>query len=137
MNPPNRRSQKVAHSLFTVQRDTGALVVPVAVVYYDLISRPPLDGLREDYLWRPKDIHQNLPGTAVNAWTLYAVLAGRSPVDLDLDYTQNLPDWLISNLAPDDLELARDKKLGRAMRERVWKIVQDWQNHRTEFDDQQ
>lgn len=118
-----------------MERDTGALIVPVAVVYHDLISRPPREGLREDYLWRPADIHQNFLGTAVNAWTLYAALTGRSPVDVDLDYTANLPDWLPARLAADDLELARDAELGRAVRERVWKIVRQWQSGTTEFDD--
>lgn len=118
-----------------MERETRAVVVPVAVIYHDLISRPPREGLREDYLWKPANIHQNFLGTAVNAWSLYAVLTGRSPVGVDLDYTANLPNWMPPTLAPDDLALARDAELRRAVQERVWKVVQQWRSGTTEFDD--
>ncbi len=117
-----------------MERETGAVIVPVAVVYYDLITHPPRSGLREDFLWRPANIHQNFLGTAVNAWTLQAVLNGHSPVGLDFDYTANLPDWLQQTLAPDDLALARDASLRRACQERIWRIVQQWRAGKTAFD---
>jgi hypothetical protein len=123
-----------AKTMRQMERETNAVIVPVGVVYYDLIRKPPRAGLREDYLWRKADIHQDFLGTAVNAWTLSAVLTGRSPVGLDFDYTANLPDWLVPKLEPDDLKLARDASLRRALQERVWQIVQQWKSGTTEFD---
>ncbi|MCB0629328.1 MAG: hypothetical protein R2824_27795 [Saprospiraceae bacterium] len=85
-------------------------VVPSGLIFYDLIMYPPAyERLRPDYLFVPGSSVQNDLGTLVNVAAIYAVLTGRSPV--------GLPIW-----DPFPAELVT------AIEERVWKIVQNWQD---------
>jgi hypothetical protein len=84
-------------------------VVPSGLIFYDLLIKPPsYPGLRPDFLFVPGSSVQNDLGTMVNVAAIYAVLTGRSPV--------GLPIW-----DPFPQELIQD------IEERVWEIVQQWQ----------
>lgn len=110
--------------------DTGAVVVPLAVIYYDLTVRPPRDGLRVDYLWEPANIHQNELGTVVNSWALYAVLTGRSPIGIDYDSQPHV----VGDRLSENPDIVFDVPLRRALQERVLDVVRQWQSGKTEFD---
>ena len=84
-------------------------VTPSGLIYYDLLVDPPAwDGLREDFLFVPGGSVQNDLGTLVNVAAIYAVTTGNSPI--------GLPMW-----DPFPPELVK------AIEERTWKIVQEWQ----------
>ncbi len=130
---PEEYREATARSVETMRQmeaETGAVVVPIAVVYYDLTVRPAREGLREDYLWDPANIHQNELGIVVNSWVLYSVLAGKSPVGLDYD----LPPHVVGTKLVNNPDIVFDEALRRELQERVWKIVQQWQAGETEFD---
>ena len=105
------------------ERETKATVVPIAVAYHDLILNPPAGVSRVDYLWRPGNIHQNKLGTMVNAWMLYAVLTGKSPVGVDFD----MPPHVVGEKLSDDPQIRLTAELRHALQSRVWKVAQAWQ----------
>ena len=92
------------------QKLTSVPVVPTGLIWYDLLAHPvPFKGLREDYLFVPGSSVQNDLGTLVNVAAIYAGLTGKSPV--------GLPFWTAF-----PLELVRE------IQERVWQLMQDWNN---------
>lgn len=115
-------TKRAVESMRRMERETSATIVPVAVVYHDLTLRPPREGLRVDYLWRPGNIHQNELGTLVNAWTMYAVLTGRSPVGVDFD----VAPWVVGEKLKANPDIPLDTELRRALQRRVETVVRDW-----------
>jgi hypothetical protein len=102
-------TQSHMEQLMKFENEHNIPVVPSGLIYYDLMIDPPAwEGLREDFLFVPGSSVQNDLGTLVNVAAIYAVMTGNSPV--------GLPIW-------DPFPPA----LVKAIEERTWKIVQDWQ----------
>lgn len=137
-HPGNRGTEKsytdatkrMVSTLRRLQKETGATVVPAAVVYHDLTTQPPKGMPRVDYLWKAANIHQNELGTMVNAWTFYAVLTGESPVGVDFD----MPPFIIDDAVQSLPELKLTPELRRELQTRVWKVVQAWNNGKTHLE---
>ncbi len=64
------------------------LVIPTALIFYDLSIDPPITVPRLDYLYGDQNIHQNGLGTLINAFAIYSVLSSRSPVGIGFTYDQ-------------------------------------------------
>lgn len=110
-----------------LEKETGATIVPAAVVYHDLTTQPPEGLPRVDYLWHPANIHQNELGTMVNAWMFYAVLTGKSPVGVDFD----MSPFIVGDKLRGAPELRLTPELRRILQERVWKVAKEWQSGTT------
>ncbi|MEP3478794.1 MAG: hypothetical protein ABJZ55_06075 [Fuerstiella sp.] len=113
-----------------LEKETGATIVPAAVVYHDLTTQPPEGLPRIDYLWRPANIHQNELGTMVNAWMFYAVLTGKSPVGVNFD----MPPFVVGEKLREAPELRLTPELRRTLQERVWKVAKEWQSGKTHLE---
>ncbi len=120
-------TQRSVRDMRRLEKETGATIVPAAVVYHDLTTQPPKGMPRVDYLWRPANIHQNELGTIVNAWMFYAVLTGKSPVGVDFD----MPPFIVGEKLREDPELRLTPELCRTLQERVWKVAKEWQRGTT------
>lgn len=105
-----------------MQKQTGATVVPVSVVYHDLTLNPPKGMPRVDYLWRADNIHQNELGTLVNAWMFYAILMNKSPVGVDFE----MPPFVVGEAIKTDPAIRVTPALRNELQERVWKVAQAW-----------
>jgi len=106
------------------ESQTGAVIVPVAVVFHDLTIRPPDGVSRDDFLWHADEPHQNELGTMVAAWTLYAVLTGESPVGVNFD----MPPFIVGRKIRSMPEVELSPELRRDLQYRVWEIVRDWKS---------
>lgn len=110
------------------------VVIPVGLVFYDFMVDPLDEGLREDYIFDPSNVHQNVLGQLLTGYTAYAALRGASPVGLDFEYSpfvqiegQNLNlqnpfsgrDSSVAVYSLDHLPI---------IQERVWQLVQDWKS---------
>ncbi len=105
-----------------LESQTGAIVVPSAVVFHDLTVRPPQGVPRVDYLWKPRDIHQNELGTMINAWTMYAVLTGKSPAGVNFD----MSPYIVGQRVQSDPQTRLTRRLRGELQKRVWEVVQAW-----------
>jgi hypothetical protein len=113
-----------------MEKDTGATIFPLAVIYHDLTTRPAREGLRVDYLWEPGNIHQNELGMVVNSWAIYSVLTGKPPRGLDYD----MGTWVVGDKLRNNPDTALDADLRRRLQDRVWEVVRQWRAGETEFD---
>jgi hypothetical protein len=124
---------------------TEARVVPSGLVYYDLISNPPRDDLRLDWLYFPQNIHQNGAGVALNAYVFYAALVGQSPVGIDYDLVYPWDGTVI--LADEQVatrrdtsgaylydEIVFDEAFRTTLQQRAWDVTSAWFAGTTEFD---
>ena len=114
----------------TMEKDTGATIVPAAVAYHDLTIRPPHAMPRIDYLWIKGNIHQNELGTMVNAWMFYTMLTGKSPVGVDFD----VPPFVVDGVMKKTPEVKITPELRRELQQRVWKIAQAWRSGKSHLD---
>ena len=114
-----RRAVKTMREL---EKETGVTVLPAAVLYHELTSSPPAGVPRVDYLWRKRNIHQNELGTMVNAWLMYAMLTGESPVGVNFDMPPHIVGQKIAK--EPDLRLTRDLRL--ELQRRTWQVAQAW-----------
>lgn len=113
-----------------MEKQTDAIIAPVAVVYHDLTMNPPANMPRVDYLWRPGNIHQNELGTMVNCWTLYAILLDRSPVGVDFNYSP----FVVGEKLKMNPDIKFDVKLRKELQQRVWTVVTAWKKGKTTLD---
>ncbi len=99
-----RSTEQIVGQVQELQKQRDVLVMPCGLILYDLTVDPPpaLAGQREDYA------AQSELGMVACVASFYAVTTGRSPVGLPME---------------DDL----DPAAVRAVEERVWRIVQDWE----------
>lgn len=129
-HPGNRAStsqytdatRKAVQEMRRMERETGAMIVPAAVAFHSLTARPPEGMPRTDYLWKPRNIHQNEIGTMVNAWMLYSVLTGNSPVGVNFD----MPPYVVGQKVKSEPEIRLTRDLRTALQERVWEVAQAW-----------
>jgi hypothetical protein len=113
-----------------LQKETGATIIPVAVVYHELTTRPPQGMPRRDFLWRPANIHQNELGTMVNAWMMYTILTGKSPVGVDFD----MPPFVAGETLQSDPDLKLTAARRLELQTRVWEVAKAWNAGRTHLE---
>ena len=131
-HPGNRATEKqytdatrsTVREMRAFERQTGAVIIPTAVVFHDLTVRPPEGVPRVDYLWRVANIHQNELGTMVNAWMHYAILTGQSPVGVNFD----MPPYVVGQRLQKTPELRLTRELRLELQHRVWSVAQAWRS---------
>jgi hypothetical protein len=123
-------SQRAVQEMRKMERETGAMIVPTAVVFHDLTIRPPTGMPRVDYLWKPRNIHQNEIGTMVNSWMLYAIMTGNSPVGLNFD----MQPYVVGQKLKSNPDIRFTRELRTALQERVWKVAQAWKAGKTHLE---
>jgi len=117
----------------------------MALVFYDLMTNPPLAVPRADYLHRPNnDPHQNMLGTLLIAWTFYAALGDASPVGATYAYNgvfgaPFVNDGMIGLGTPANPfgpggTLPFDTATQELFQQRVHDLVVEWRAGTTEFD---
>jgi hypothetical protein len=113
-----------------LEKETGATIIPAAVLYHDLTVRPP-DGMpRVDYLWRKGDPNQNAIGTMANALLMSAMLTGKSPAGLNFD----LPPYVVGQRLQDEPELRLTRELRETIQYRAWEVAQRWAKGKTHLE---
>lgn len=125
----------------------NVITVPMALVFHDLQTDPPIAVPRADYLHRPnRDPHQNMLGTVLIAWTFYAALADASPIGATYDYNDVFgPDFIVDGLiglgnpttpfsggAADSLPF--DEATQELFQSRVHDLVTQWRTRTSSFD---
>ncbi len=115
-------TRKAVREMRQMEKETGATIIPAAVLYHDLTSRPPDGVSRVDFLWKKKNIHQNELGTMVNAWLMCAVLAGESPIGLNFD----MPPFMVGQRIQSDPDLRLTRELRQELQYRTWAVAQAW-----------
>lgn len=105
-----RATEEIVGQVQQVEKQRRVKVMPSGLIFYDLTVDPPATptGLRQDYLFNTPHSAESSLGLLVNVSALYAVTTGQSPV--------GLPMWD-----------AYVPTLVKAIQERTWQIVQDWQ----------
>ncbi len=112
------------------EKETGATIIPAAVLYHDLTVRPP-DGMpRIDYLWRKGDIHQNALGTMASALLMSALLTGASPAGLNFDF----PPHIVGQNFQDEPDLRFTRELRETLQYRAWAVAQGWAKGKTHLE---
>ena len=120
-------TRNAVRTMRDLEKETGATIIPAAVLYHDLIVRPP-DGMpRIDYLWRQANIHQNSLGTMANALLMSAMLTGESPAGLNFDF----PPHIIGQQLSDEPELRLTRELREILQYRAWAVAQSWSKGKT------
>jgi len=123
-------TRKAVRTMRQLEKETGATIIPAAVLYHDLITSPP-DGMpRIDYLWRKDDINQNAVGTMANALLMSAMLTGESPAGLNFD----LPPFIVGQRLQDEPELRLTRELREMIQYRAWAVAQSWTKGKTQLE---
>lgn len=123
-------TKQAVEEMRRMEAETGATIVPAAVVYHDLTLNPPARMPRVDYLWIESNIHQNELGTMVNTWMFYAMLTGKSPVGVNFD----LPPFVDGQSMKKTPEIKLTPELQKTLQERVWKVAQAWRSGKTHLE---
>lgn len=147
---PDNYSQGIAEVLRDARRVEAefpeVVTVPLGLVFYELMTDPPVAVPRADYLHRPgDDPHQNLLGSTIVAWTYYAVVADVSPVGADYDFSAFDPPFVVEDYIglgdleepfPDDVSerLPFDASVRTLFQRRIWDVVQQWRSQTSRFD---
>lgn len=120
-------TQSNISTMRSLEDDLGVLVAPVGAVYYDLLIDPVRDDfVREDYLYEPRNIHQDTLGTLVNAYTVYSILTGRSPVGIKFDFPKFVDGETLWATNVGYYDYAFDDDLRHDVQSRVWEAVKAW-----------
>ncbi len=115
-------TRKAVRVMRQMEKETGATIVPLAVLYHDLTSRPPQGMPRVDYLWKLRESQQNALGNWVNALLLSAMLTGESPIGLNFDF----PPHIVGQNLPDEPDLRLTRELRDELQYRAWSVAQAW-----------
>lgn len=137
-HPGNRSSEEQytaatrrdVETMRSLQRATGATVIPAAVVFHELTLNPPPGMPRIDYLWRAENIHQNELGTMVNAWMCYAILTGNSPAGVNFE----MPPYIEGTNLKSEPDLKLTPQLRTALQDRVWQVARAWQEGKSHLE---
>ncbi len=123
-------TRNAVRTMRTLEKETGATIIPAAVLYHDLTVSPP-DGMpRVDYLWRQGDVHQNALGTMANALLMTAMLTGESPAGLNFDF----PPYIVGQQLQDEPDLRLTRDLREALQYRAWAVAQAWLKGKTHLE---
>ncbi len=117
-----KATRTAVNAMRAFEKETGATVIPVAVLYHDLTVRPPNQMPRVDYLWQKADAHQNALGTMASALLMVAVLTGESPAGLNFDF----PPHIVGQQLTDEPDLRLTRELREILQYRSWSVAQDW-----------
>ncbi len=117
-----KATRTAVNAIRAFEKETGATIIPVAVLYHDLTVRPPDQMPRVDYLWQKADSHQNALGTMASALLMVAVLTGESPAGLNFDF----PPHIVGQQLADEPDLRMTRELREILQYRSWSIAQDW-----------
>ena len=112
------------------EKETGARIIPAAVLYHDLTINPPDAMPRIDFLWKERNIHQNALGTMANALLFSAMLTGDSPAGLNFDYPPNI----VGQKLKDEPEIRLSRELRETLQYRSWAIAQAWARGKTHLE---
>ncbi|MGV3483406.1 MAG: hypothetical protein ACO1RT_03180 [Planctomycetaceae bacterium] len=123
-------TRKAVRTMRVLEKETGATIIPAAVLYHDLTLRPPTGMPRVDYLWRAANVHQNSLGTMANALLMSAMLTGQSPAGLNFDF----PPHIIGQQLADEPELRLTRELREILQYRAWAVAQGWAKGKTHLD---
>ena len=123
-------TKRTVGDMRAMEKETGATIIPAALVYHDLTVRPPAGMPRVDYLWIESNIHQNELGSMVSAWMFYAILTGKSPVGVDFD----LPPFVTGEAMKKTPEVRLTPELRIELQQRVWKVAQAWRSGQTHLE---
>ena len=123
-------TKRAVRDMRRMERNTNATIIPSAVVFHDLTVRPPQGMPRVDYLWRKSNDHQNELGTMVNAWMLYAILTGDSPVGVNFD----MAPFVVGQKLQKTPELRLDRELRSTLQQRVWQVAQAWKSGKSHLE---
>ena len=104
------------------EKDSGATIIPVAVLQHELTIRPPDQMPRVDYLWQKADDHPNALGTMASALLMVAVLTGESPAGLNFDF----PPHIVGQQLSDEPDLRLSREIREILQYRSWAVAQDW-----------
>lgn len=104
------------------EKDSGATIIPVAVLQHELTIRPPDQMPRVDYLWQKADDHQNALSTMASALLMVAVLTGESPAGLNFDF----PPHIVGQQLSDEPDLRLSREVREILQYRSWAVAQDW-----------
>jgi hypothetical protein len=137
-HPGNRASypqyttatRNAVRTMRELEKETGATIVPAAVLFHDLTLRPPSDMPRIDFLWRKASVNQNALGTMASALLMTAMLIGESPAGLNFDY----PPYLVGQQLQDDPGLRLTRELREVLQYRAWDIAQAWTKGKTHLE---
>jgi hypothetical protein len=123
-------TRKAVGQMRTLQKETGATIIPAAVLFHDLTVRPP-DGLpRSDYLWQERDGNQNAIGTMATALLGSAMLTGESPARLNFDF----PPHIVGQKVADEAEIRLTRDLRETLQYRAWAVAQAWVKGKTHLE---
>ncbi|TWT54903.1 hypothetical protein Pla22_25570 [Rubripirellula amarantea] len=123
-------TRKAVRQMRELEKQTGATIIPSAVLYHDLTMNPP-DGMpRIDYLWKQRNIHQNALGTMANALLMTAMLTGESPAGLNFDF----PPHIVGQNIPDEPDLRFTRDLRETLQYRAWSVAHDWTKGRSHLE---
>ena len=112
------------------EKETGARIIPAAVLYHDLTINPPDAMPRIDFLWKERNIHQNALGTMANALLFSAMITGDSPAGLNFDYPPNI----VGQKLMDEPEIRLSRELRETLQYRSWAIAQAWARGKTHLE---
>ena len=115
-------TRRAVRTIRGFERESGATIIPAAVLYHDLTVRPPPGMPRVDYLWRERNIHQNALGTMASALLMSAMLTGESPAGLNFDF----PPHIVGQKFQDEPELRFSRELRETLQYRAWAVAQAW-----------
>ena len=104
------------------EKESGATIIPVAVLHHELTIRPPNEMPRIDYLWQKAGNDQNALGTMASALLMVAVLTGESPAGLNFDF----PPHIVGQELTDEPDLRLTREVREVLQYRSWSIAQDW-----------
>lgn len=122
------------------------LVVPTALIFYDLTVNSPVSVPRTDYLFGAHNIHQNGLGTLINAFSMYAMLSSRSPVGIEFVFDgpangnekfiiddEILLGYQFPANFPEDV-MVFNESTRRTFQQRILQLLLQWKNFTTVFD---
>jgi hypothetical protein len=115
-------TRNAVRTMRELEKETGATIIPTAVLYHDLTVNPPEGMARIDYLWRKGDVHQNAIGTMAGALMMVATLTGQSPAGLNFDF----PPYIVGQQLQDEPDMRMTRELREALQYRAWSIAQAW-----------
>ena len=113
-----------------LEKETGATIIPAAVLFHSLTIDPPEGMPRIDYLWRERNVHQNAIGTMANALLFSAMLTGESPAGLNFDF----PPHIVGQNVRDEPAIRLTRPLRETLQYRSWAVAQGWVKGKTHLE---
>jgi hypothetical protein len=117
-----KSTRNAVRAMREFEKESGATIIPVAVLHHELTIRPPNEMPRVDYLWQKSGNSQNALGTMASALLMVAVLTGESPAGLNFDF----PPHIVGQELTDEPDLRLTRDIREILQYRSWAVAQDW-----------